>query len=89
MTKTTSRVERVNEKISTRKRKLSLILSDLEGYQELVDDFDKWLKSAEKNIEAYKTTPFTAKEISLLLAKYEVCGLSVFLLFHALLFKVI
>ena len=65
-------VERINEEISIRKRKLSLALADLENYQELADNFDQWLKSAEKSLEAFKTLPLNSKDITAVFAKFEV-----------------
>ena len=70
--RTAGRVEEINEEISTQKRKLSLIIVKQDSYQELVDNFDKWLKSTEKNLEAFKTTPLNSKELPTVLAKFEV-----------------
>ena len=49
-----------------------MVLADLEGYQEVVDEFDKWLKLVEKSLESFKTLPLSSKELSPVYAKFEV-----------------
>ena len=84
LNKTAGKVEKINEKISTRKRKLSLVLADLESYQDLLDNFDKWLKSTEKGLEAFKTLPLNSKDLSAMFAKFEVF----FFTFFEILYKI-
>ena len=72
MTATTAAFENLIDEISKRKRRLSLVLADLEDFQDLVDNFEKWLKTTEKTLESYKTLPLTSQEIKTVFTKFEV-----------------
>lgn len=72
MTTTTTTFENLIDEISKRKRRLSLVLADLEDFQDVADNFEKWLKTTEKTLESYKALPLTSQEIKAVFMKFEV-----------------
>ncbi len=65
-------MDRLADEISKRQRKLSLVLCSMEDFQNLIDKFDKWLKTTEKSLESHKTLPVTPQEVTQQMTKFEV-----------------
>ncbi|XP_065062306.1 titin-like isoform X4 [Rhopilema esculentum] len=71
LNKTNNVVENINDRVSARLQKLKVFIAEVEDFQELIDNFEKWLKGTEKNLETFKVLPFTVKETKSVQEKFQ------------------
>ena len=73
LNKTKNVVDNINDRVSARLQKLKVFIAEVEDFQELIDNFEKWLKGTEKNLETFKVLPFTVKETKSVQENFQVC----------------
>ena len=66
-------MDNINDRVSARLQKLKVFIAEVEDFQELIDNFEKWLKGTEKNLETFKVLPFTVKETKSVQENFQVC----------------